>query len=93
MVSQDGPQVTRQVNGADQGALDLTILEQSHGGFQGTDAGTLFVGEGEAWPAHAEFPGDAAGHHAAQGAHGPVGGECRSGGIAQLTGPGRQFLR
>ena len=84
MVAEDRAQVAGQINGADQGPVDLARLEEADRGFQGADAGALLAGEGEARAADPELPGDPAGDDAAEGAHGPVGGQGRSGGVTQL---------
>ena len=92
VVTEHCPQISGKFHCANKCAPYLATLKEPDSCFQGANAGTILVGEGEAWPADAEFPGDAAGNDTAEGAHGPVGRERWPGGIAQLKDPGRQFL-
>ncbi len=93
MLPEHRAQVAGQVHGPDQGTVDLALLQEAECGFQGLDARTVFVGKGEAWAAYAEFTGNTAGYHTAQGPHGPVGGKGRPGVVAQLGGPVGQLFR
>ena len=92
MLPDGGAQVACQVDGADDGAVDLAVLQLAHRGFQGAQTGALLAGHGETGTAAAEFTGHTAGDHAPQGAHGAVRRERRAALVTQLRDPLRELF-
>ena len=87
MLTEDRTQITGEIDSADQGAVNLSLLQGANPDLQGAQPRVLFAGDGETRAADTKLFGDAAGDNAAEGAHRPVGGQGRADGSAQLRHP------
>jgi len=93
MLPQNCAQVTGKVHCPHHCPVNLIRLKHAQCRFQGTDAGIFFTGKGKTRSPDPEFSRNPACHDIAQGAHGAVGGQGRTGVIPQLCSPGSQFFR
>ena len=92
MGTQNGTNLTCEIDGTDQGMIELLVLQGAHAGLQRADAGSLLSLQGVGGSPDAKFAGESAGDDPAEGAHGAIGIQGRSGGVAQGVNPVRELF-